>query len=164
MSALRGKYISEKRTQNKIVPLGVDATLVSPLHGTGEPWDRAQVDPGVSLVRAEKAKADTYPELVQSPVALLTTLACEVGGRWSTACHEVVEQLARARARAAPPHLQVAARRAYESRWWAMLSCTQQDSLAATLVDDGLLLLDGHDASEPNLVELLVDELHTEGF
>ena len=38
------------------------------------------------------------------------------------------------------------------------VSCTQQDCLAATLVDDGLLLLDGHDALEPELTEVIVDQ------
>ena len=71
-------------------------------------------------------------------------------------------QLAAAKARAAPNHLQTATRLAYESRWWALLSCTQQDCLAATVVDDGLLLLDGHDASEPELTEVLVDQLSCE--
>ena len=146
------------------VPLAVDATMVSPLHCTGEPWDRAQVVPGVQLERAERRKADKYPELVDSELAQLTTLACETGGRGSNRCLEVVEQLARARARAGPEHMRVSARLAYESRWWAMLSCTQQDTLAATLADDAVLLLDGHDAAEPELSEVLVDELHTARF
>lgn len=146
------------------VPLAVDATMVSPLHGTGEPWDRAQVVPGVSLQRAERSKEGKYPELVDSEAAQLTTLACETGGRWSSRCLEVVEQLAMARARSAPEHMRVSARLAYESRWWAMLSCTQQDTLAATLVDDAILLLDGHDAAEPEVSEVLVDELHSAHF
>ena len=70
----------------------------------------------------------------------------------------MVEQLAAAKARAAPHHLQVSARLAYESRWWALLSCTQQDTLAATLVDDSILLLDGEDTAEPLLLDVLVDQ------
>ena len=97
-------------------------------------------------------------EIVDSPVAQLTTLACEVGGRWSSTCQRVVAQLAAARARAAPKHMQMGARLAYERRWWAQLSCAQQDSLAATLVDDGILLLDGRDAAETPVAEVLVDE------
>ena len=140
------------------VPLAVDATMVSPLHCTGEPWDRAVVVPGVSLDRAERSKADKYPELVDSELAQLTTLACETGGRWGDRCLEVVEQLAMARARVAPEHMRVSARLAYVSRWWASLSCTQRDTLAATLVDEAVLLLDGHDAREPQLSEVLVDD------
>ena len=72
----------------------------------------------------------------------------------------MVSPLAVARARAAPEHMRLAARLAYESRWWFMLSCTQQDTLAATLVDDAILLLDGHDAAAPELSEVLMDYLH----
>ena len=63
------------------VPLGVDATMISPLHCDGKPWARADVVPGVSFLRAAESKASTYPELVDSDVVKLTTLACEVGGR-----------------------------------------------------------------------------------
>ena len=108
--------------------------------------------------RAEKAKADTYPELVGSDVVRLTTLACETGGRWSPLCAEIVNRLAAARARAAPRHLQLSARLAYERRWWALLSCTQQDTLAATLVDDAVPLLDGSDAPPALATEVIVDE------
>ena len=62
------------------VPLAVDATMVSVLHCDGSPWARADQTPGVALGRAENSKNATYPELVASSTALLTTLACEVGG------------------------------------------------------------------------------------
>ena len=88
----------------------------------------------------------------------LTTLACETGGRWSEAAAETIAQLAVFHARAAPRHLQFSTRLASESRWWALVSCAQQDALAATLVDDGVL--DGHDAAAPELADLLVDEAH----
>ena len=140
------------------VPLAVDATMVSVLHCDGSPWARADQTPGVALGRAENSKNATYPELVASSTALLTTLACEVGGRWSTTCVDVVARLATARARAAPSHLQLSARLGFERRWWAILSCTQQDCLAATLVDDGVLLLDGHDAAVPEVVDVVFAE------
>ena len=140
------------------VPLAVDATMVSVLHCDGSPWQRADVTPGVALQRGERDKDVTYPELVDSDAVVLTTLACETGGRWSTACADVVAALAAARAREAPRHLQLAARLAFERRWWALLSCAQQDALAATLVDDAVRLLDGHDGLEVELVDVLVDE------
>ena len=34
------------------IPLGCDATLVSPLHADGTPWPAADVTPGVALARA----------------------------------------------------------------------------------------------------------------
>ena len=112
----------------------------------------------MSLRRAEHDKDVTYPELVGSGAVRLTTLPCETGGRWSEACGKVIAGLAAARAREAPRHLQLSARLAFERRWWALLSCTQQDALAATLVDDGTLLLDGQDDQPPELVDVLVDE------
>ena len=119
---------------------------------------RAETVPGASFVRAAESKAATYPELVASDSVAFTTLACEIGGRWSTRCVEVIQQLAAARARSAPRHLQLSARLAFEARWWALLSCTQQDTLAATLVDDSLFLLDGHDAANPFDVDVIIDE------
>ena len=139
------------------VPLAVDATLVSPLHADGTPWPRADERSGVAIRRAEKDKATTYPELVQSPIALLTTLACEVGGRWSQKCQETISQLSHARARSVAQHLRAAYRRALEARWWAMLSCTQQNALAATLHDDSVLLLDAHDAEGPVAADAILD-------
>jgi hypothetical protein len=139
------------------VPLGVDATMVSPLHCDSTPWARAEAVPGVSLERAAGAKASTYPELVASDAVKLTTLACEVGGRWSNDCAEILAQLAAARARAAPKHLQLAARVSFEARWWALLSCAQQDTLAATLADDAVILLDGRDEAEPFAVDVILN-------
>ena len=67
-----------------------------------------------------------------------------------------------ARARSAPRHLQLSARLAFESRWWTLLSCAQQDALAATLVDDSLSLLDGTDAAMPFPVDVIVNEAAVE--
>ena len=139
------------------VPLGCDVTLVSPLHTNGSPWRGADTQHSVAIERGERDKAATYPELVNSDQVLLRTLACEVGGRWSTECLRTVRELASAKARAAPAHLRQAARSAWQSRWWALLSVAVQDSLAATLVEDALPTLDGHDGAEPELTEVLLD-------
>ena len=139
------------------VPLGADTTMVSPLHCDGQPWARADSVPGLSLERAENSKTMTYPELVDSDILKLTTLACEVGGRWSNRTADIIAQLATSRARAAPRHLQLAARISYETRWWNFLSCAQQDALAATLVDDKLNLLDVRDDSLPLDADVVLD-------
>ena len=142
------------------IPVAVDATLVSPLHADGRPWAKADVEAGCSIARAEAKKGQTYSELVESPCVRLLTLACETGGRWSQQCADVLAQLAFTRARAAPQHLQLATRTALVGRWWALLSVAQQDALAATLVDDCPLALDGHDGAEPAFSELVADMLH----
>ena len=41
------------------VPLGVDVTMVSPLHADGSPWASADVTAGVALSRAERCKERT---------------------------------------------------------------------------------------------------------
>ena len=130
-------------------PLGVDATLVSASHADGTPWAGAAAADGVAIRRAEAAKRRTYPELVNSSVIRLVTVACEVGGRWNHATQELLRGLAGARARAAPPALQATAKAAWARRWSSHLSLAVQSALAATLVDDVPVELDGADAEAP---------------
>ena len=46
---------------------------------------------------------------------------------------------------------------AWAARWWALLSVAAQEALAASLVEPSLQLLDGWDAAEPSLDDLLLD-------
>ena len=115
--------------------------------------------PGVAIRRAERDKDVTYPELVNSGQLRLLTLACEIGGRWSDTCRDTVRQLATVKAREAPRQLRSAAVRAWEQRWWALLSVAAQSALASTLVDDAPDLLGGWDGPEPEVVEMLQDAL-----
>ena len=120
------------------IPLGVDATLVSPLHANGTPWPQAADTDGSAIARAEAKKRATYPELVHSDRLQLLTLACEVGGRWSNTCVKTIRALAAARARSEAPELRAVAARGWAARWWAMLSVAAQDTLASTLLDNSL--------------------------
>ena len=140
------------------VPLAIDATMVSSLHGDGSAWRHADDTAGCSTQRGEHDKDITYPELLQSPHVRLLTLACETGGRWSRTCCRVVRELSWARARRAPRALQKATRQAFFSRWWSLLSCCQQDSFAASVLDEGLATLDGWDAADPDLADVLFAE------
>ena len=137
------------------VPLGCDASLVSPLHTDGSPWSDADWRPGVAIQRAEEDKDTTYPELVDSDQLRLVTLACETGGRWSKQCLDTIRALAHAKAREAPHRLRRAAALAWERRWTAMLSVTVQSALASTLVDDAPRLLDAADEEAPPVVDLV---------
>ena len=136
------------------VPLAVDATLVASLHANGQAWANADAIDGVAIARAEQSKRETYPQLVGSSVARLTTMACETGGRWSKDALVFLRDLAAARAREAPAPLRAAAAAAWRRRWLTLLSVAQQDSLAASLVDDGLLMLDGCDGIAPTDVDV----------
>ena len=134
--------------------MAVDATLVSPLRADGQPHDNAAARPGVSLQRAERLKARTYPELVNSSRLRLLTVAMEVGGRTNEAARDLLRTAAAARARAEPAVLQPAAARRWFERWRVMLAVAAQNALAATLVDDGAALLDGVDGVAPPPAEL----------
>ena len=148
------------------VPLGVDATMVSPLHADGTPWagegrgdnrTNAATHDGVAIVRGEREKIRKYPELVNNARLRLTTLANETGGRWSTTCTKVIRLLAKAKARNAPEDRRGLVAAAWASRWWGMLSIAGRNALAATLVDDKPQLLDGCDCEEPSWHEVLLE-------
>ena len=139
------------------VPLGCDATLVSPLHANGHPVSRAAVDDGAAIRRAEANKRRAYPELVDSLHLRLVVLACELGGRWSATCVEVVSGLAGWRSQAEPPPLRAAAQQAWSSRWWALLSVTQQRLLAGSLLDTGEHGVDAVGGGAPTLADLVLD-------
>ena len=80
-----------------------DATLLSPVRSDGRPHASAADRDGVALSTAERRKRARYPELDQPGPQRLDVLAAEVGGRWHAAAPAFVRQLARVRARRAPP-------------------------------------------------------------
>ena len=129
------------------IPLCCDSTTVAPLHQDGSPWPRAAVEDGVSLRRARADKETKYWELLGSNEAHLVVLACEVGGRWSAEATAMVRDLVAARVREAVPLLRRSAALAWHRRWWSILSCAAQRSVAATLLDQrveaGWLGVDG---------------------
>ena len=138
-------------------PLGVDATMVSPLHCNGTAWASAANFDGVAISRAEAKKATTYSDLVHSDRLRLLTLACETGGRWSKTCVSTIRLLAKARARSAPAVLRRSAELGWAARWWSLLSIAAQDALAATLLEDSLATLAGSDGPSPPLPDLFLD-------
>ena len=131
------------------VPLGVDCTMVSPLHTDGTPWPRAAAVDGVAIQRAEREKERTYHDLLGSSRLRLTTLATETGGRWSDQAVTLVRLLAKSKARQAPEAQQQQAAAAWASRWWSLLSITARNALASTLVDDKPLAFEASDDVEP---------------
>ena len=127
----------------------------------GEPRPRAAEVDGVAIAEAEKRKEKTYPELLHSDRCRLVTLACEVGGRWSDASCKLVSDLATYKSRTAHPSLQRATARAWEARWWALLSVAVQDAPAATLIEGAPHLLHGWYGDPPPLGELLLADAPT---
>ena len=74
----------------------------------------------------------------------------------SAASWELLRNLAAVRARSAPQLVRTSARAAWLRRWATMLGVAIQDAVAATLVDDGVVTLDGHDGATPLDVDLWV--------
>ena len=140
------------------VPLAVDATVVSCLHADGTPFPGAVLGRGSTFARAERCKRTTYPELCDSAVLKLKTIACTTGGAWNRTALELVAADADARARGEVTALRGSARRAWQQRWTCMLSVSVQDSLAATLVNDGASLLDVSAAKQPLGLEVWLSE------
>jgi hypothetical protein len=145
------------------IPVAVDATLVSPLHADGTPFPGADSRAGVSFKRAERSKATTYPELVNSSVLQLVTVASETGGRLNRAGCSLLADAAVARARTEPAVLRKLAARGWRTRWTTLVSVSVQSALAATLVNDGTCLLDAADGPAPLAVDVWLNARATTG-
>jgi hypothetical protein len=132
------------------IPLAIDATIISPLHADGTPHPHADTRPGSSLLRAEKSKADTYPELVSGSQLRLLTVACEVGGRTNQNVWFILEALAESKVRSIPEARRRHVARWWQSRWMSMLAVATQVAVSSTLLDEGTALLDGCDGPTPS--------------
>ena len=141
------------------IPVAIDATMVSPLHTDGTPHPHADERPGVALGRGRRCKEATYPELMSSSRLRLLTAGVETGGRLSQEALDLLEQLAAHRASSEPQALRGSIARAWRTRWTIMLSVTCQDSLAATLVDDGVNFLDAVSTGSPSSIEVWLEDM-----
>ena len=139
------------------VPVAVDATMVSPLHADGTAYAGAASRIGVALARGRKNKEDTYPELAESSYLRLLAAGVETGGRLSKDALRLLTGLASSKAESEPPPLQGSAARAWRARWLVMISVVCQDALAATLVDDGVSVLDAPVSTAPLSVDVWLD-------
>ncbi len=140
------------------IPVAVDATMVSPLHADGTPHRQAAERPGVALQRGRRDKETTYPELLGSSQLRLLTAGAETGGRLSHEAVRLLSELAAHKAASEPQALRAAAARAWRARWITMVSFVCQDALAATLVDDGVALLDTPALVGPLSVDVWLDD------
>ena len=138
--------------------LAIDATLVSPLHRTGEPRPRAATEPGVTLHQAARRKrTQTYPEFQSSTRCRLAVFGLEVGGRWSAEAVHLVRHLARARSRTDPTWARTTAAAAWSLRWAALASVAAARALAASLLELPAQGEDAMDGPPPPLPQLLAD-------
>ena len=124
------------------IPIAVDATMVSPLHSDGSPYAGAAERRGVALARGRRAKETAYPELLASSRLRLLTAGVETGGRLSSEALQLLTDLSGVKVQSETPVLRGALARAWRARWVTMVSTVCQNALAATLVDDGVSLLE----------------------
>ena len=74
----------------------IDITLRSPVAGDGSIRFRSDVVDGATFAQARRDKLSAYPELAEEdPRRIFLVLACEIGGRMSVECHELLRQLLR---------------------------------------------------------------------
>ena len=102
-------------------------------------------------------KEITYPELLKGPMLRLVTAAAETGGRMNAGAHKLIRAAASSRARAEPMMMQSAICRALHTRWITMVSVAVQDAVAASLVNEGVALLEAADGPMPLPVQLWLD-------
>ena len=129
----------------------------------GTPFPGADTKAGISFQRAERSKATTYPELVNSSLLQLVTVASETGGRLNRAGCSLLADAAVARARTQPAVLRKAAARGWRTRWTTLVAVSVQSSLAATLVNDGTCLLDAPDGPAPLSVDVWLNSRASTG-
>ena len=139
------------------LPVAVDASMISPVHADGTAWAQADRKPGTSFGRARRAKLRTYPELRDSHSMHLVVAATEVGGRVSKEALELLDAAAASRAQDEPRVLRAQAARSWRARWVTMLAVSAQDSLAATLVSEGVKTLDAASGPAPTSIDVWLD-------
>lgn len=139
-------------------PLLCDVTQVSPLDQNGNPHPKCAAKAGVCIEVAENRKISTYREAAQDAGQVkLETLACEIGGRWSTNCVKWVGMLAKHKASSDLPHLKRASEFAWHSRWWSLLSVAAQRALALSLTEVQSEAIKPYAGFEPRVGEILAD-------
>ena len=122
-------------------PLFMDVTIISPLHGTGQPMPRSARENGAALDRADAKNRNTdYPDVEASPHAQLLCLGVETYGRWGDHCLTLIRQLARYKSRNSPAYLQNSIQQACFARWWTLLSVSVQRILV-----DSITRIEGSD-------------------
>ena len=135
--------------------VGIDATIVSPVRGDGQPRPTADSRDGVALQTALRAKRRRYRDLQSSQRCRLLVAAVEVGGRWSTEAYYFLVHLAKAKAREAPAVLKMALTAAWVRRWTGMLAHASMSAFADSLVQERPSTASGVQGPEPPAGDLL---------
>ena len=117
------------------VPLFMDVTIVSPVHGTGLPMPRSHTQEGAALQRAEnRNRTVDYPDVEASPLAQLLSLGVETYGRWSEHSLTLIRHLAKYKSNNVPPYLKRSVEQGSYVRWWSLLSVGVQQIVADSIL------------------------------
>jgi len=125
-----------------------DATIRSPVTALGVPHPGAAETPGSTFAGARRDKGTKYADVIASKRLAFVLFACETGGRFCPEALQYVRSLAHWRVRELPPLLRTSFRMAFLRRWWGLLSCTIQDSVAASLDRTDKRLQGGFEVSD----------------
>ena len=119
------------------LPLFCDATIVSPLTGTGQArWGTS--NQGGRLLQDGQIENDcTYAVVIDSGLGSLQCLGCEVFGRWSKQSVKLVPALARERARGLHPRVRRGVALSLQHRWWGLLGVALQKAVAHLVLNSG---------------------------
>ena len=109
----------------------VDATLRSPLTGSGMWRYNGHDEDGASFAQATRDKHHKYPELLSQGLRVhFVVAAAEVGGRACEALIDLVRQAARHKATQFAPKLRGSMRTVLTRRFWSILSVATQRAVA----------------------------------
>ena len=112
--------------------LAVDATCVSPVTRSGEPWPGADSQPGLSLQQATRRKR----RVTYLPRAIaLAAMRVESGRCWGTQPVTFLVLLARARAARAHAAVRSALHAAYVSRLRCIIAVAAQKAFTSSLLE-----------------------------
>ncbi len=139
------------------MPLFCDVTIISPISRSGAARPGTSNRGGSLLELAEDSNNDTYAEVLQSRLASLQCLSCDVYGRWGRQCIDLVPKLARARVRGMTPRVRRGLAFKFHKRWWALLGVALQKAvmrMATNDPDEGADLYEAALEPVPHLAEL----------
>ena len=118
------------------LPLFCDLAVISPVSRNGRPRPGTSNQGGRFLVIADADNQATYQPVTDSGLGALYGLGCEVYGRWSQACIDLVPALARERSRLLHPCVRRGIAIGLQHRWWGILSLTLQKAVARAIIRD----------------------------
>ena len=116
------------------LPLFCDATVLSPLTGTGQARPGTSNRGGALLERARTDNDSDYREVRETGLGALYCLGAEVFGRWGHQSVELVPALARERTRGLHPRVRRGTAALLLRRWWGILGIGVQRGVSHVIL------------------------------